>query len=851
MQNEELRRAQVELDATRARYFDLYDLAPVGYVTVSEKGLILEANLTAARLLGVERSTLVKRRLTSFILPQDEDIYYLQRKKLLETGLPQVCEVRMVRPDSAPFWARIESGKTAGAEGAQVFRVVISDITERKRAEQEREVTIEFLRLVNRSTGTQEILHAVTTFFQEQSGCEAVGIRVREGDDYPYFETRGFPQEFVLAENKLCAREDSGEIVRDFSGNPVLECMCGNVIGGRFDPSKPFFTTRGSFWTNSTTELLAATSEAGRQSRTRNRCNGEGYESVALIPLRVGEERFGLLQLNDGRKGQFSPASIALWERLADQLAIALEKFRTEMALRESEERFRQVVESAPVGMLIWSDGVFRYLNPAALAMFGAETAGQLIGQAVVERIHPDSRAAVAERMRVVKQEHRAIPFLEERYLRLDGTTFYVEVTAIPFTFEGRDGAISFVRDITERKRAEEEKTQLQNQFLQAQKLESVGQLAGGVAHDFNNLLQVINGYGDLLLRKLMKDDPLREQVAEIRRAGEQGAVLTKQLLTFSREQIIEPEQVDLNQVIQESQTMLQRLVGEDVEVETSLSLGLGRVMSDRGRLHQVLMNLAANSRDAMPRGGKFTIRTANIDIRAAETARSLGLAPGRFVLLQVSDTGTGIPKEIQERVFDPFFTTKDRGKGTGLGLATVYGIVRLSRGAISAHSESGHGTTFDILLPRVEASVPDAAGENASPESLRGIETVLVVEDRPEVRKLAVSALQDSGYQVLEAAEGSMALQVAEEHSGPIHLLLTDVIMPHMTGKELAERLKPLRPEIKVLYMSGYAADVISSRGSLNADEWYIAKPFSLDALLAKVQEVLNHPGFGFDPTS
>jgi CheY-like chemotaxis protein len=252
-------------------------------------------------------------------------------------------------------------------------------------------------------------------------------------------------------------------------------------------------------------------------------------------------------------------------------------------------------------------------------------------------------------------------------------------------------------------------------------------------------------------------------------------------------------------------------------------------------------MNLASNSRDAMPRGGKFTIRTATVEIGEVKTAGSLGLTPGSFVLLQVSDTGSGIPKEVQERIFDPFFTTKDRGKGTGLGLATVYGIVRLSGGAISVHSESGRGTRFDILLPRVQAFVPHPAAENTAPESLRGMATVLVVEDRPEVRGLAVHALQESGYRILEAAEGSQALQVAKDYPGPIHLLLTDVVMPHMTGKELAEHLRQLRPEIKVLYMSGYSADVLSSRGSLSAAESYIAKPFSLASLLAKVQEVLE----------
>jgi CheY-like chemotaxis protein len=268
--------------------------------------------------------------------------------------------------------------------------------------------------------------------------------------------------------------------------------------------------------------------------------------------------------------------------------------------------------------------------------------------------------------------------------------------------------------------------------------------------------------------------------------------------------------------------------------------------MADPGRLHQVLMNLAANSRDAMRRGGKFTIEGVKVDVIETDAAATLGLTPGPFVLLQVGDTGNGIPKEIQERIFDPFFTTKEHGKGTGLGLATVYRIVRQSGGAISVRSEPGHGTTFDIYLPQVEVCIRNAPGAATSPEGSSGMETILVVEDKPEVRRLAANALQCSGYQVLQAAEGNEALLVAKGHPGAIHLLLTDVIMPHMTGKELADQLRPLRPQIKVLYMSGYAADIISSRGLLNSGEQYIAKPFVLDSLLAKVRAALGSTSFG-----
>jgi PAS domain S-box-containing protein len=521
---------------------------------------------------------------------------------------------------------------------------------------------------------------------------------------------------------------------------------------------------------------------------------------------------------------------------------------RAEDAVRTSEERLRLLGDNLPNSMVYQythePDGTHRFLYVSAgIERLNGVKAEDVLKDAGVlySQLLPGELPALLEAERVSARELSVFE-REVQMLLPDGQLRWMHLISRPRRLaDGRtiwDGVQS---DVTERKQAEKEKAKLKRQLLLAQKLESLGQLAGGIAHDFNNLLTVINGYGDLLLRKLKPGDPLREQVAEIRRAGEQGAALTKQLLAFSREEMIEPKPLGVNDLLHGSQAMLQRLLGEDVQVEIVFDPALGLVMADPGRLHQVLMNLAANSRDAMPRGGKFTISTANVNIGDADVSGTPGLKPGPFVLLQVSDTGTGIPKAIQERIFDPFFTTKAHGKGTGLGLATVYGIVRQSGGAISVCSEPGQGATFNIYLPRVEVRVLEGAGALASPEALRGIETILVVEDRPEVRRLVVDALQGSGYQILEAAAGSEALQVAERHPGPIHLLLTDVVMPHMTGKELAERLKQLRPETKMLYMSGYAADVISNRGLLNSGEHYIAKPFFPDSLLAKVREILG----------
>jgi PAS domain S-box-containing protein len=527
MQNEELRRAQAELDAARARYFDLYDLAPVGYCTVSEQGLILEANLTAAGLLCVARGALVRQPITRFILKEDQDIYYLHRKRLLETGQPQERELRMVKLDGTVFWAHLATSAAEDGGGAPVCRIVISDIPERERAEvalraseqryrslfghmldgfaycrmlyddqdrpvdfvylevnaafeqvtglrnlvgkrvsevipgiresnpelfeiycrvaltgkpesfeidfkplsrwlnisvyspgkgyfvavfddiserkqneADRETMLALLRLANASNNTQELIRTVTAELQGWSGCVAVGVRLRRGDDFPYFETRGFPAEFVQAENYLCARDANQQLLRDGQGKPVLECMCGNVLCGRFDPRLPFFTSGGSFWTNSTSRLLASTTEADRQSRTRDRCHGEGFESVALIPLTCSGRTLGLLQFNDPRPGRFTPEKIAQMERAAASLAIALEQRMTQAALRASEERYRLISENTAdvIWLLNVASGQCTYVSPSVQRVFGYSPE-EIMAKDVRDMLTPESYQYASSRL--------------------------------------------------------------------------------------------------------------------------------------------------------------------------------------------------------------------------------------------------------------------------------------------------------------------------------------------------------------------------------------------------------------------------------------------------------------------
>lgn len=419
---------------------------------------------------------------------------------------------------------------------------------------------------------------------------------------------------------------------------------------------------------------------------------------------------------------------------------------------------------------------------------------------------------------------------------RKDGTLYDTEGTISPIhDLSGRlTGFVSARHDVTERLR-------LEQQLAQAQKMESIGRLAGGVAHDFNNLLTVIGGYSGVLCKALPAGDARRNHAVEIAKAAQRAASLTRQLLTVSRRQIIRPKPVDLNALVVDMQGMLQRLVGEDVEIVVDAALRVGLVQADPDQLHQVLMNLVANARDAMPRGGQIRIATAHAEMPAHPAAEDAPAGPRRSVLLTVSDSGVGIDEQTMEHIFEPFFTTKDKAQGTGLGLSTVYSIIEQADGAIEVSSQPGRGTTFSIYLPRMESPAIEPPAAEATLASLTGSETVLVVEDHEDVRQLIAWTLKSRGFRILEAANGPAAVTQFSTYPGPIDLLVTDVIMPGMTGREVADQLAASRPGVKVLFISGYSGEVIAHRGVLDASVAYLAKPFTPEELVAKVRDVLG----------
>jgi PAS domain S-box-containing protein len=507
--------------------------------------------------------------------------------------------------------------------------------------------------------------------------------------------------------------------------------------------------------------------------------------------------------------------------------------------LRRSEMNFRSLVTNAPYGICRCNSmGQLLDVNPALLAILGYASAKDLLGKHL-GALYSDTQRwfELADHLR------SAVPFngLIVEWMRKDGSATEIRVSGRTVSDGGKEKTFElFAEDVTERRA-------LEQQLRQSQKMEAVGRLAGGIAHDFNNLLMVISGYSEFLLDRLGPEPALRAPAQEIANAAGRATSLTRQLLAFSRKQMLAPKILDLNGVVTENLKMLTRVIGEDIDLVMVPAAGLGAVRADAGQIEQVIMNLAVNARDAMPSGGKLTIETSNVSIDEDHARVHPPLSPGNYVMLAISDTGAGMDSETQSRIFEPFFTTKGP-KGTGLGLSTVYGIVKQSGGYIWVSSETGKGTTFKVYLPRVAELAQTAAQVTAPAESVApepGTETVLLVEDEANLRYLARQFLEKQGYRVIDAADGAVAMQIAVAHEGVIHLLLTDVIMPGMNGRELAQHISEIRPNVKVLYMSGYTENVIGRNGTLDAGVRLLQKPFTLRDLKSKVREVLDSTPF------
>ena len=938
---------------SEARFRSYVQNAPVAVLVFDRTGRCVDFNPAAVQLMGYTVEQMGRESLADPRRAEEGSRSGLQELAWQVTQGNTEGELSVLRPDGRPVWISLRASRL----NETLSLVFCQDVTARRQAAMASEATLQLLRICNQAGGTRELLRELTGYFQRISGCEAVGVRLRQGEDFPYYETRGFPAEFVRLENSLCAVGPDGKPVRDCEGNPLMECMCGNILCGRFDPEKSFFTRYGSFWSGATTELLAGTTDKERLARTRNRCNSAGYESVALIPLRTRERAFGLFQFNDHRRGRFTAESVGFLEGLVNYTAIALSKLETERELGESGQFSRQVIESAAEGVVVYGpdlryvtwnpfmerltglpassvlgrtpDELFPFLRKAGAVQraLAGETppplevpfeipqtgrrgwtvntyaplrnaSGQIIGvigtvrditegrqaeedlrettrrlelamasdnlgtwvwdieadrlnidDRVLElfgqrretfggrladwerELHPEDREVTLAGLRAALRQDRDFQ-LEYRIVRPDAQVRAIRTNALVIRNAGGQAqrAIGLIKDVTAEK-------DLEDRLRQAQKMESVGRLAGGVAHDFNNMLQVIGSYVELVLQRTDPSQPAHQYLLQVQKAAQRSSDLTGQLLAFARKQAVSPRVLDLNESVAGMLRMLQRLIGEDVELAWIPGSDAGRVRLDPSQLDQVLANLAVNARDAITGPGKLSIRTSAATVDQEAAHRNPDAVAGDYVLLSVSDDGCGMDRETISHLFEPFFTTKEVGKGTGLGLATVYGIVHQNNGFITVESSPGQGSTFRIFLPRLTG--PPTEGSATEQLPLRGSETVLLVEDEASILELGKMLLEELGYQVLAAGGATEALELAERHPQPIHLLLTDVVMPRMNGPELASRLASLRPRMRCLYMSGYA-EGLAARG-LSREMNYLRKPFTLTDLSRKVREALD----------
>jgi PAS domain S-box-containing protein len=774
MQNDELRLAQVELEEQQARYFDLYDLAPVGYVTLSEKVVILEANLTAATLLGMARGELVKQSLYRFILKDDQEIFHSFSKQLLENGEPHACELRMMRHDGSQFWVRIEAIESLNAAGAPVSRVVLRDISEIMQA-------AEALRVIKEKRHLS-ILHTSMDGFW-LADTQGRLLEVNE----TYCRMSGYSAQELLAMR-----------ITDLEEVETVDVTSARI------------------------RVIIAKGEDRFESQHRRK-------DGSIFDVEVSTQ---YQPIDEGRLVVF------IRDITARKQAVN--------ALRESEEKYRYLFENSRDALMTLEPSMgFTSGNPATVDMFRAKNMEDFITYApwdLSPERQPDGRDSTEKSREMIETCLReGSHFFEWTHRRIDGGEFPADVLMTRIEKAGKVIILATVRDIAERKRAEEERIALGNQLLHAQKMESVGRLAGGVAHDFNNMLTVILGHAEL---SLMKIDPAQQifgYLEQIRNAAKKSADLTRQLLAFARKQVVAPKALDLNATVAGMLNMLQRLIGEDIQINWQPGVNLWQVKVDPSQIDQILANLCVNSRDAIADVGRITIETGNNVFDADDCAHHVDFMPGEYVRLAVSDDGCGMDKEMLSHIYEPFFTTKEMGKGTGLGMATVYGIVKQNNGAINVYSEPGIGTTFTIYLPRYAGNAEQPRTEEAARPALRGRETVLLVEDEPSILQLATIMLEMQGYTMLAASAPGEAIRLARAHPGEIHLLITDVIMPKMNGRDLAKNLLSFYPHLKHLFMSGFTANVIAHHGVLEDGIHFIQKPFSMQGLAAKVREILD----------
>lgn len=796
-------RAEEARTQAEERFRGIFENAVEGIFLTTVDGRYLRVNPALARMCGYaspeEMIASVANVAEMYAVPGQRQEF---KRLVAERGTIEGLEYQLLRKDGRRVWVsenahvvRDAAGNITGYEGT------VQDISERKRSELERQATTEIIYSVNVTDNLDDLLRMIHDALRKVLYAENCFVALYEP------ATRMFHFPFLVDEH-------------DPLPPPPQKV-------GKSCTAFVYRTGRAMLIPQRVFDELAERGEV--------ELVGTPSPSWLGVPLRTPAATVGVLVVQHYEDDNaYTERDLEFLSSVGGQIALAIERKRAETKLRESETRLRVLVEQLPA--VLWTvDKDLRFTScvGAGLARLGLKP-NEITGKLLSEYFEnaDETFFPIAAHRRAVAGE--PVTF----HVDWKGGSYACHVE--PF-HDGKGqvlGAICMSLDVTERKELEE-------QLRHSQKMEAVGRLAGGIAHDFNNLLMVIQGYADLLAERLPAGDSLRRNAEQIQTAAQRAGSLTRQLLAFSRKQMLAPSVISIQSVVNDMEKILQRLIGEDVLLETHSASDLWLVKADRSQIEQVIMNLAVNARDAMPNGGRLMIETGNVELDGPLSQHAVVMSPGKYVMLAVTDNGCGMDAQTQAHLFEPFFTTKEKGKGTGLGLATVYGIVKQSGGYVWVYSEPGRGTTFKVYLPQIEQeaakprSTDDGAGAGAKSRR-RGSETVLLVEDEEGVRQLTREYLETYGYTVMQAADGHAALELARVHQGPIHLLVTDIVMPGISGRELAERVVKIRPEMKVLYMSGYTDQAVVQHGMLESGSVLLQKPFTMGALAAKLREIL-----------
>jgi two-component system cell cycle sensor histidine kinase/response regulator CckA len=791
--------ADVPFTVEQAYFEQIIENAPEAISIIDEEVRILRTNAEFTRLFGFGAEEVAGKRLDHLIVPPDRYAETAWIAETIKTQSKISLETRRQRKDGSLVEVLLSTspvlinGKRVGAYAS--YR----DITEQKRAEELNAALYAIAARSQSAEDLQQFFAAIHNIVGQLMNARNFYIALYD----PQSQLLSFPY-FVDEEDPTPAPKPLGRGLTEYvlrSGEPIL--------------------------------ATPAVFEELVQRREVELIGAASLDWLG-VPLKSGTNCIGVLVLQSySENTRFSERDREILKFVSQQLAAAIEHKRYEEALRRSEARSRSLILSAAFGICRCTlRGRFLDVNPALINMLGHSSVEDLLKLDARHEVFVNPREL--DRLAEDYRRTGSLNGVEVQWKRKDGRIIIVRLSgcAAISTDEPEEVLELIAEDITDRR-------QLEEQLRQAQKMDAVGRLAGGVAHDFNNLLMVINGYTEVLLEQLEKDSDMHSKVQSIQQAADRAATLTRQLLAFSRKQLLELKVVDVNTVVGDMERLLRPLIGENIELVTRLSTQTGRTRADAGQLEQVIMNLVVNAKDSMPEGGKLTLQTADVAV-GQNYSHHRFIQPGRYAVISVADTGHGMDKETQSRIFEPFFTTKEKGKGTGLGLSTVYGIVKQSGGYVFAQSEVGAGTIFYVYLPRVEDSAEELSPAKAQQNEAGGCETVLLVEDEESVRELVRLTLASRGYKVIEAENGECGLRLAEDCKERIDILITDVVMPGIGGRELAKRLLSLRPGISVLYLSGYTEDAVATQGALGPGTAFLQKPFTLQNLAKKVRDVL-----------